>query len=444
MTNSTARALVLLLAASGLAACGSSAQSGPWLTMPDAAAHAAKFPMAADTAHGICTCNECHMTKDKTGAWVPSDTFKDFTCIGCHYTTANYPGLHHADEAGMAARHAAVPGYTYVDAECKRCHPAGIAVDHAAIFPLPHQNAAGTVVTQCSQCHVDPASRKVLGCAACHPHDLAATATAHAKVPDFSATDSGLCLRCHADGTVPRVAAHTAFAVGTGAHSGAAGGKCLSCHPQNRTTAPRTFAADFGKYVCLGCHVLVRPGVYHDDPVGLATLHDAGTSFTDAACYGCHKDGAAGAPSYHPQLFPIGAGTRHAGVTCGQCHTSSTRTDPATLACASCHAKTMGSSLEYVAAHTVSGYGIAVTKSSRNAAAVAVPMTSANCYKCHAQSQVDRAASHPGGEDAFGTGQHRAAGCLTCHNALLTKVVGATTAAPRTNWGSATGCNTCH
>jgi hypothetical protein len=440
--------------AAGLAGCGSGASEGPWLTMPDPASHLVDFPMGPDSSHAICSCNECHRQWDQaSGTWVDAQSFTSFTCIGCHYTTAQYPGVHHADQAAMATRHAGVVGYEYTDAACKRCHPDGIAVDHAARFPLPHRDAAGTVVTQCAQCHVSAADRKVMGCAGCHQQFDPSTATGHGKVPDFSATDSQRCLRCHADGTVPRVAAHTAFAVGAGAHSGVAGGSCLLCHPQSRA-APKTFAADFAKYTCLGCHVTVG-GVDHGSPAALVTIHPGSTAadFTDAACYGCHKDGAAGAPANHPQLFPIGAGTRHAGVGCTECHGSGARTDLTLMRCASCHAALPATATRkaWSAAHSVTGYTITsyqtATVAEGTRTTVQVSMTTpAGCLRCHADSQVDRVASHPGGDSGFGESRHRTAGCFTCHWRMRTdKPWGANfDTASGTRGPPPTSCFVCH
>jgi predicted CXXCH cytochrome family protein len=426
--------------------------------MQTAATHEPLFPWGPDSSHAAYQdrCDDCHKvpaTAPATG-WVPSPSFKGYTCSGCHVLVR--PGVYHDDvsAAGLPTLHTQVSGFGStvaslgLDAACYKCHPQGIAVDHVVRFPLPHQNAAATIVATCSQCHVDPANRKVLGCAGCHPHDQAPTTAAHAKVPDFSPTDSALCARCHGDSTVPRVAQHAPFVVESGKHAGAAGGKCLACHPQNRA-APKAFAADWKATTCVGCHVQVGGTAWHDDnPPGLATLHAGVTDYAtkvgsmglSAACLSCHPDGAGGAPANHPQLFPVQAGTKHAGIGCSQCHLAGAdKKNPANLLCEQCHRVTIGASLEYVAAHNVGGYGIAVTKANENAPAVPVPMTSPNCVKCHADSQVDRAASHPGGEDAFGTGEHRLAGCLTCHTQQR-----ADKPYPATNWNAEGGCNKCH
>ena len=171
---------------------------------------------------------------------------------------------------------------------------------------------AGTIVAACRDCHPSTADRTVLGCAVCHAAvDLQPTpAQAHVLVPDFdpsatSTTASALCARCHGDGTVPvKVAAHAAFPITTGFHSGADGGKCLSCHSASRTDPHKTFAADFTQPNCIGCHVATKAvvagfDVLHDDTTALATFHAAANQVFDStatACLGCHPGGSGGAP----------------------------------------------------------------------------------------------------------------------------------------------------
>jgi hypothetical protein len=376
--------------------------------------------------------------------------------VGGMTVLAVYAGLTVLDAQQRAA----------VDAACRGCHPAGVGVNHAPIFPLPHQNAAGTVVAVCADCHVDRSSRKVLGCAACHPHSDPATATGHAAVPGFSATDSALCARCHGDSTIPAVATHTSFAIeGSSRHQGLAGGACLQCHPATRP-APKTFAADFAVTTCTTCHVPLTNAnlALHDDGTALAAFHLARNvtdfTFTDAACLKCHPDGSSGAPSYHPQLFPIDPASKHAGIACGDCHAAGSRSDVVNMKCASCHADP-SKSPKFPTVHNPTGVTVlaaltpAITQTS--CTPVAFAPTSLDCLRCHALSHVDLAANHPGGDSAFGTGRHKGAGCTTCHLATRQVAVSPAPTPPpagyttidftppanpsRTNTA---GCTTCH
>jgi hypothetical protein len=220
--------------------------------------------------------------------------------------------------------------------------------------------------------------------------------------------------------TYPGMSAHARYLplVGTPHEPSRAGPmSCESCH-----TTPSTFA----EFTCTGtCHTQAATDPIHS---GLT-----GYGYASAACYGCHKDGTAGAPANHSSaFFPIGSSSRHAGVGCRQCHTDLGRpNDPLNFACASCHDADG-------AAHTISGYLITGTRSSQGSAITTLPWRSDHCLRCHADSQVDRVASHPGGEDAFGKGQHRTAGCLTCHTQLRAdKRFG-------TSFNAEGGCTTCH
>jgi hypothetical protein len=441
-----------VLAALLAGGCGQKADA-PWLTMPDLASHAVHFPIGPANVHGASpglspNCDGCHFDK-ATG--LPSSTFRTFTCTNCHVSIR--VGVDHFDATAVAGAtfHAGVANYASTvasfttkvaslnggvgpqgaaDGACLSCHPTGMATDHATLFPLPHQNAAGTQVAVCSNCHRDLSDRRKLGCAVCHPHDQAANVSGHASVPGFVSAAAGdaaaaieaasaLCVRCHGDGVVPvRVAGHAAaaggFIVGTGVHAGVNGGGCLDCHPAYRTTPPKTFAADFSKYACgVACHgtVPVTAAGSHADPVALGTFHAAASvDFTgkvaalgyDAACLSCHGDGTGGLPANHP--FPVGSAPSHPIQTCSSCHTPSTaRNNPANFACGTCHL-----TLDPALATKHSSPTIPVTD---------YATTSDRCLYCHGDAQVNRAANHPSGDGTplANNVEHRTAGCSVCH-----------------------------
>jgi hypothetical protein len=266
---------------------GKRAADAPWLTMPGVAAHAAWFPIGPADVHGAPPgqpppCDSCHQDK-ATGQ--PSGTFRTFTCTGCH--VAVRAGVFHDQSADLATFHAAVAGYASTvaryaprvaalqggvgpqapeDGACLECHPTGLTVDHAARFPLPHQDASGTQVATCGDCHTtttarnDPAS---LACETCHLGLDATLPTKHASpaipVTDYStakgfAAASARCLYCHGDAQVNRTAGHP---VGEGTPWGNASHRvagCATCHATPLTDKP--FAADWGSRTCVtaACH----------------------------------------------------------------------------------------------------------------------------------------------------------------------------------------------
>jgi len=249
--------------AMALAACSrEGGAAGPWLTMPDAAEHAERyFPYTAGSSHASATCDDCH------GAF---DTFARFDCLHCHDGT-------HADEAAVASRHAGVASFQYASEACYMCHRDGVGVDHTPFFPI---DSGAHAATLCGDCHVDPSDRKVLGCAGCHPHTQADTDAAHAQVGGYG-FQSALCVRCHAESQVTRIAAHLPFRIGPGAphqrSTPGEGGSCLRCHPQLR--ADKTWAQDFASLDCLACHPSNslagehsgRPGYSYSTPSCLAS-----------------------------------------------------------------------------------------------------------------------------------------------------------------------------
>lgn len=250
-------------AAAALAlACSEGGADAPSLTMPSRARHAERwFPITAGTPHGTASCDDCH------GAF---DTFARYDCISCH--TGD-----HADEAALTTRHAGVADFRFASDACYGCHRSGVGVDHTNLFPIaqaPHATAG------CAECHLDPADRKVLGCAGCHDHEQAAMASAHAAVPDY-AFESARCIRCHAESQVDRVAAHLPFGIAPGMKHSGTRAACLTCHPALR--ADRAWAADFTVKDCLGCHEQAVTDSHHSQESGYAYASDA--------CVRCHPAG---------------------------------------------------------------------------------------------------------------------------------------------------------
>lgn len=400
--------------------------SAPWLTYPGVDGHARYLKLAGtphdpSAAGATAGCEGCH----------PGATFTQFECTGCH-TEAQCAGIHQG----------AVAGYAWASPSCYRCHPDGLGVvaDHDTRF-FPIGTASHPAV--CTSCHTSLADRTpaTLACASCHLA-RAGFAGKHAAVADYPAAPSGAdCVRCHADDQVTRVADHAATSAGAPpvtyfpVSSGSATHTttCLQCHTRLRTDKP--WAVDFAAFECVTCHA-------HADQAAVTTAHTGVTGFAyqSADCFRCHPDGT-GAPANHtPSFFPIGAGTRHAGVACRQCHTDLTRpNDPANFACASCHLASV-TDPSFAAKHTspASGVAILTVHTSESGTSAPLSLTSVNCLRCHADGQVDLVSAHPTDERGFGKGEHRSAGCVTCHSTYRTdKPFGA-------DFGATSGCVTCH
>ena len=230
-----------------------------WLTAPTPAQHVA-FPIEKGW-HAV-DCNSCH------GG---TDTFKAFDCLGCH------------TEPATAPRHANVPAFSQQSASCLACHPAGTGgsidpVIHASFFPTAAGEKHGGLA--CSSCHVTPADRTRIDCTGCHQQ--AVMAPKHAEVGGFAWLSTGvqttsLCLSCHADSQVKRIAAHLPFGLTSGFKHYQQG--CLDCHSTTRVDKPQ--AADFAQKDCLLCHSATQ------------TTHVGrpGFSFDTTACLGCHPAG---------------------------------------------------------------------------------------------------------------------------------------------------------
>ncbi|MBK9519506.1 MAG: hypothetical protein IPO09_19665 [Anaeromyxobacter sp.] len=461
------------------------------------------FPIDAGAHSGAAggACLKCHPSlKGEPTPW--AGDFKKTSCTGCHVAVSGGKAQHDdqgltAGQVSLATLHAGVTDYAVkvaaqgLSAACRTCHPKGVAgppADHDQYFGLSATSKhvyPSARIAACLDCHTssnrkNPADFR---CAQCHAADAVPLATGHAAVPDLAADPLNpvKCLACHADGKLPATTAGVTvtvkshataakgFVVGAGSHSGTKGGTCLTCHPTNRlatVAAPHwEYARDFKQVTCVGCHVAVGGGkAQHDDQgltagqVSLATLHAGVTTYAttvaarglSAACLYCHADGAGGAPANHPQLFPIGAGTKHAGLGCSECHTSANRKDVTALACKTCHDTKTGFSTKHnpvlVGGRSTSILALCTPNGTDNPPCPSQPLTLAGCLKCHADSQLYRVSSHPGGDSGFGTGEHRSAGCLTCHSRLRTdkpwgtnfkEAKGSLTPTP-------TGCYTCH
>lgn len=177
--------------------------------------------------------------------------------------------------------------------------------------------------------------------------------------------------------------------VGT-AHDVTAAGTTLTC--EGCHTDPNTFATP---QCTTACHAQAAT-----DPVHAAV---SGYAYATPECRRCHPDGSIAAPPDHDtRFFPRGTGTPHAAISCRRCHTNlQAPNDPASFACATCHATRPGSSTAHAAVAGVSG-----------------ATQSPDCLRCHGDSQVDAVSAHqPRFPIQRGSATHDTA-CLQCHTSL--------------------------
>lgn len=253
------------------------------------AGHDAIFPIFAGPHNGTWQdCAACHTDPASRGV---------FTCTGggCHV------------QATTNTRHARIPGYAYVSAQCLSCHPDGRAGTFAqhdvvwAIYAGPHAGAW----SGCEQCHTAPGDRTVISCLTTGCHAPAPANTFHLSMTGYGYT-STQCRTCHPDGRRGRYTAHDPrFPIYAGTHSGR-WTSCTTCHtdPASRTV-----------FTCLasGCHAQAATNAVHTGFPGYA--------WQSSTCFGCHPDGTAGSFTQHDAIFPVFSGKhREAWTSCTSCH----------------------------------------------------------------------------------------------------------------------------
>src|SRR3954451_552223 len=150
-------------------------------------------------------------------------------------------------------------------------------------FPI----ATGVHGVGCEECHGSTDTFTRVDCTGCHPQ--AEAAPFHVDVGGFQFLASGtetssLCLRCHDDSQVHRIADHLPWILTPPPldpghkHYGAS---CLVCHPSPRADKP--FTTDFTHRDCSPCHGRPEADAIH---AGMA-----GYSYDTQVCLTCHANG---------------------------------------------------------------------------------------------------------------------------------------------------------
>ncbi len=193
--------------------------------------------------------------------------------------------------------------------------------------------------------------------------------------------------------TDPGVDGHARyFKLAGSAHDPSAPGalvSCEGCHP----------GTTFAQFDCATCH----------DAPTTDPIHTGVSGYVHASpdCLRCHPDGSVEAPSDHDtRFFPRGIGSAHAAIGgfCSRCHSDlSAPTNPDRFRCDGCHATLAGFSTAHAG---VTGF--------------TAGMQSADCLKCHGDSQVDRVAAHQARFPVVkGSATHDTV-CLRCHTTMRT------------------------
>lgn len=145
--------------------------------------------------------------------------------------------------------------------------------------------------------------------------------------------------------------------------------------------------SSFAEFRCTDCHEHARAEI---DP-----RHDGveGYFYGATGCYDCHPDGTAEGVD-HEAFFPIGAGSAHGGLRCGDCHL--VPGDRSVVECLACHAHAPGAADP---AHAgVAGYRY----------------ETASCLACHPRGESTSRAEHDPYFPILG-GRHGSVACPQCH-----------------------------
>ena len=265
--------------------------------------------------------------------------------------------------------------------------PLTIDEHQALFFPIASGSHAGLT---CDDCHGAADSFQKFTCTGCHAHSREQMQLPHFGQVAGYQYDSRSCYGCHP--ASERVGLNHQLRFPISAGSSHAELLCGSCH----------VGRDRKQVACRTCHTHAQDTT---DPLHAGV---ADYRWENQACLECHPAAAVALRAVdHAQRFPIGVGTRHAGLGCASCH--STPGDRKVTSCTGCH--THEEPKTGLIHGGVPGY----------------QYTSAACLICHPASVVvprlDHSLFFPLG------GVHAGAACSTCHAVPGTKSeVGCTTA----------------
>lgn len=242
---------------------------------------------------------------------------------------------------------------------------------HAALFPITSGAHEGVA---CDSCHFSPDSFAPFSCIGCH--EQAVEDAAHLGIVPGYEYGASTCYACHPRGEADGFDHEAYFPIAQGTtHQNL---RCWACHKN---------PADRSILDCTSCHTAEKTDPRH---AGVA-----GYEWDSQACFSCHPRADVPVPADHDQRFPIGPGTKHAGIGCAECHT-----DPTThqkFDCTACHThERTGTDANHAG---VPGYAYESTA----------------CYGCHPQAQVTGLIDHSTFFPIAAGDKHAGIACSSCH-----------------------------
>lgn len=231
-----------------------------------------RIDVEASHAPSAAECLECH-TAELPDRPFPSADFGKFECTGCHLRPQMDPA------------HGGISDYRYESGACFTCHSngegGGISREaHDMIFLV---STGAHADTECGGCHMDASDFEVVNCVGCHPHEQAASLSAHAEVGGYRFASS-TCLDCHADRPVFRVRDHQPFRIDRRAEHAPREAECLECHA-SKDPSRQFVTAAFDNFDCTVCHERREMDEEHED--------ERRYRYDPLTCVmsGCHPDG---------------------------------------------------------------------------------------------------------------------------------------------------------
>ena len=263
---------------------GVSIETTPPTHVPPIAPHA-PFLVAGDSPHYQKPCLACHVASRADKTWATDFTQPEH-CIGCH-TDPTTSANHFASYSGY-------PGtYSYSDAACISCHPAGNIgpFNHTQDFPIAASDVHGSSVAACTSCHSDrnaPADVTTIDCIGCHnnntapplpvdPGGVSSRHTTPATPVNIAgyAFNNGACLKCHA-GTIATPSWTDPLVLPLSQHSSL-------CFNVVTSEAHRVSRTNNGTPICFVCHSSMN-----------TTTRPWGVNWALRQCAPCHNDGRTG------------------------------------------------------------------------------------------------------------------------------------------------------
>ncbi|TMB14212.1 MAG: hypothetical protein E6J65_23740, partial [Deltaproteobacteria bacterium] len=456
------------------------------------------FIIDATSKNHFVACEQCHTARiTDPRLRNPQNDFSVTTCDNCHAEAKDrlvsihaLLGITVADTVDQNGSRVGDPAR-----QCRTCHPDGgpapasVSYSHP-YFPVgpgtTHAWGAAAVHVpgqfQCASCHTalnsDPAQ---IDCTACHTQAQMTAASGvpfHAAVPDLTwpspakpVETSLLCLKCHADSTVPASVSYStsstkgkhapsnpdiAFDVTAGAMHASVTMGCLSCHETARQPFPSVPAmevADFSQESCTNCHSPAGTLAQDLDAIharvttpapGYQPLPSLLTPTYSKTCLPCHSTGQvdpAIAAQNHAGFFPIASTDSHAylgivavggqsiATACASCHVDSGNRP--NVDCTGCHVESgnpppgPGLPADQTLAH--SGKVSATPNNLWSGTGPVAAGASARCLLCHANDArsagfVAKHGQAGPAQTVFAidpaSGSHFAS-CDQCHSATL-------------------------